>query len=264
MIVLNHKMAKSYQESIFWMHENKLNLLNLSKKTGQEIIICLSFDALAEAVKIFEETTIKIGAQNCSSYNLGAYTGEVAAISLKEMGVDYCIIGHSERRNLFGETNQDIANKFKLLNQNNIAPIVCIGETQEEKENRMTFEVISSQLDLLMEVIAQNALDNFVDGDLLSVARPNKKITELIIAYEPVWAIGTNQTPDAVYVSKIIAWLNTYFNVAMPGIKTKILYGGSIDPETAKKFSKVNDLSGFLLGRASLDFQTIEKIVLSK
>lgn len=250
LFVANWKMSKSYSESIIWLHENKLNLLNLAKKTGNEIVICPSFESLEPAVKIFEESPIKIGAQNCASFNLGAYTGEVSAVSLKEIGVDYCIVGHSERRQIFGETSLDVAQKAKLLFANNIKSIICVGETQEEKEDGLSFEVISQQLDPIMEVLAQDKIGA-------------NNITELIIAYEPVWAIGTGNTPDNIYLNKIITWLEAYFNVAVPGLKTKILYGGSIDFETVKRISKVDSLSGFLVGRASLDFQTIEKIVLS-
>ena len=279
LFVANWKMAKSYSESIIWLHENKLNLFGLSKKTGYEIALCPSFESLESAVKIFEESPIKIGAQNCASFNLGSYTGEVSAVSLKEMGVDYCIVGHSERRQIFGETSFDVAQKAKLLFANNIKPIICVGETQEEKEDGLSFEIISQQLDPIMEIIATLSLDTITYGDhsgradnSTSSARgfgdfKNKKtgesIKELIIAYEPIWAIGTGITPDNIYLNKIITWLEAYFKVAVPGLKTKILYGGSIDSETVKRISKVDSLSGFLVGRSSLDFQTIEKIVLS-
>ncbi len=248
--VLNWKMGKSYSDTIFWLSENRLNLLNLARKTGHEFVLCPSFESLESVVKTLEETGIKIGAQDCSSYNLGAYTGEVSAVSLKEVGCDYCIIGHSERRHIFGQTSLDVAKKAKLLFENNIMPIICVGETEDEKKDGLTFEVISQQLDPIMEIIAIDKIGK-------------DKIKTLVIAYEPVWAIGTGNVPDLAYLNKIVTWLEAYFSVSAPGLKTKILYGGSIDPETVKRVSQARAISGFLVGRASLDFQTIEKIVLS-
>ena len=148
--VANWKMNLSFQQSINFCTNNSDALKQLS--SAADIVLCPSFDALAPITQIFKNTNIAIGAQNCSEHKSGAYTGEVSALSLTELGVKYCIIGHSERRMYHHETTENIIKKIELLYANNITPIICIGETQQEFENNQTLMVLTEQLKPILNV----------------------------------------------------------------------------------------------------------------
>ena len=196
----------------------------------------------------FEEQQFNVGAQNCSAYDKGAYTGEVSAKMLKSLDVDYCIIGHSERRKYFGETNEILAEKINRVIENNMSPIYCVGEVLEERESGRHFEVVKEQL--------EKGLFH-LDGDA---------IYDAIIAYEPVWAIGTGKTATPEQAQEIHAYIRGLIaekygkEVAE---NTSILYGGSCKPSNAKELFANPDVDGGLIGGASLKAEDFVNIALS-
>lgn len=229
MYVANWKMYLTYHESLQWLRDNKPELAQLSK--DNTLVMCPDFTVLADAQQQNPELTL--GAQNCASELQGALTGEVSAESLGQLGVTYCIIGHSEQRARGHDTTELYLKKLTCLNACNITPIFCIGEKHEER-NRI-YEVLEHQL--------------------TPVFQNNKK---LIIAYEPVWAIGTGAVPTNSDLEPVLQWIK---------LKTKnqypLLYGGSVTRNTISELKKLENLDGFLIGKASTDFQELKKIVLS-
>lgn len=188
--------------------------------------------------KQIQDTNIGLGVQNCSNINSGAYTGEISAAMVKSAGANYAIIGHSERREYFNETNHLLAEKIDICLANNITPIYCCGERLSERESNNHFDIIKSQ----------------IEEGLFHLS--NEQIKKIIIAYEPVWAIGTGKTASSeqaqeihLYIRNIIA--NKYTNDTAQNIS--ILYGGSCKPNNAKKLFSQPDIDGGLIGGASLN-----------
>jgi triosephosphate isomerase len=244
LFVANWKMNMPLSNAIAYIENNFERLNSLSKNQNSTLILCPSFPALYPMSQLTKNTAIHIGAQNCSSHEKGAYTGEVDPQSLKESGCSFCIIGHSERRTLFSETNTIVAQKASLLIKNSIQPILCIGETRKEYENQETFNVLTEQLRTVFESL-KSAL-----------------ATQLCIAYEPVWAIGSGVIPEKEYLKKIFSWLDNHCSKHLPNSKVNLLYGGSVDEKNASDFIHINNIDGLLIGGASLDFQKFENIVL--
>lgn len=244
--VANWKMQKSYNQAINWCIENNKELAELSHI--KNIIICPSFESITK-VKTLLNKNINIGAQDCSAFEKGAYTGQVSAISLKEIGINYCLIGHSETKINITNTdnlNNSISEKYFLLIKNNIKPIICIGETQEEREKNITCDILKHQIDMIINKIKKEEI----------------KINELIIAYEPIWAIGTGKVPKSEELNNTLIGIKKYINSILSDIELKILYGGSINLDNIEEFKNMGILNGFLLGNSSLDFQLFKKIVL--
>lgn len=223
-------------------------LLNsiLSKLTNvdeKEIIIFPSYPYLQHAKDILSDVNWYIGGQDLSKFDQGAYTGEVAASMLRDLGCTYVLVGHSERRHIIGESNELVAQKFSQAIKHKLIPVLCVGETLEEKNADQTNNVIARQL--------QSVLDLPTGAELLSKG---------IIAYEPVWAIGTGEAAkpaDAINVHKYIrSWLieNTINNVP-------IIYGGSVSPNNAHDFLVDHEVNGVLVGGASLDADKFVEIV---
>ncbi|EDP76127.1 triose phophate isomerase [Hydrogenivirga sp. 128-5-R1-1] len=213
---------------------------------SREILICPPFTSLYVAGKLLEGSGVKLGAQNCHHEEKGAFTGEVSIPMLKEVGCEYVIVGHSERRHLFCEDDELINRKLVACLEEGIRPILCVGEKLEDREAGMTFKVIETQIKL-----ALSGIEKYTDS--------------LDIAYEPVWAIGTGvlATPeDAVSVHRFIKELLKKLNPENGG-KTRILYGGSVKPTNAGEFMKHSEVEGFLVGGASLEPETFAKIVYS-
>jgi len=238
--IANWKMMMPSTKAINFCKDNRSALVDLG--LSSHLVICPSFPVLEPLIKIFEKTKVDIGAQNCSRYKDGAYTGEVSSQTLAEIGCHYCIVGHSERRRYFGETNEDIAQKVKQLIACNIEPIICIGETKQEYDNQETFRVLTEQLVPVCRVINQS--------------RP------VIVAYEPVWAIGTGVIPDKDYLITIFSWLVDYMQQQGMSSNIRFLYGGSVNEHNVVLIKKISFVSGFLVGGASTDFQMLQKIVL--
>ena len=201
-----------------------------------DIIICPPF-TLLDSAKTLLPNFIKIGAQNCSEEEKGAFTGEISASMLQEKSVSHVLIGHSERRTLFNETDDVILKKVKLAIKSELTPIVCIGETLSEKKANKTLQVLDSQ----------------INGSLAKI-EPNEQI---IVAYEPVWAIGTGLTPTLDEINQAHELIK---NFDQKFIDFKVLYGGSVKSSNSKEITNLSHVDGCLIGGASLkvdEFNTI-------
>ena len=210
-----------------------------------EVLICPPFPLLARAANKIQNTPILLGAQNLSEYDSGAYTGEVSASMLADIGCQYVIIGHSERRAIMLETNEMIRDKFNAAIDSNLIPILCVGETLEQKNQELTMEVIKEQLSSVMD-------DNI------------ESMANAIIAYEPVWAIGTGLTATPEEAQSIHRFIRGIISSISQEIadKIQILYGGSVNGGNAKGLFSMPDIDGGLIGGASLtasDFLSIVK-----
>ncbi len=243
LIAANWKMHKTVSETEEYI---RAFLRLVEHPESREILICPPFTSLYVAGKLLEGSGVKLGAQNCHYEEKGAFTGEVSIPMLKEVGCEYVIVGHSERRHLFCEDDELINRKLVACLEEGIRPILCVGEKLEDREAGMTFKVIETQIKL-----ALSGIEKYTDS--------------LDIAYEPVWAIGTGvpATPeDAVSVHRFIKELLKKLNPENEG-KTRILYGGSVKPTNAGEFMKHSEVEGFLVGGASLEPETFAKIVYS-
>ena len=214
------------------LEQNHNDLINQVQK-----IICVSHPLLSYAKDNLCEYGICVGAQNVSEHEKGAYTGEVSATILHSFHVKYCIIGHSERRQYFGDTDELVKKKWIQLRSAGINPIICVGETLEERESGKTFEVIKRQIESIFKGIELKA------GE------------DMMIAYEPVWAIGTGKTatPEQAqevhkYIRELLTEIYGKYSTSIP-----LLYGGSVKPENIKDLLEQDDINGALVGGASLD-----------
>ena len=218
----------------------------LVKDTENEVILCVPYTDLFYALLSAQNTNIKIGAQNMHFEEKGAYTGEVSAKMLKSIGVEYVIIGHSERRQYFNETDETVNKKIKAAYANGLKPIVCVGETLEQRETGKAVEVITKQTELALE-----GLDD-------------EQVASTIIAYEPIWAIGTGKTATKEDANDSIKAIRDKIcqiygqNVAERVI---IQYGGSVKSANAKDLFEMSDIDGGLVGGASLKPDEFSKIV---
>ena len=188
----------------------------------------------------FTTGSIQIGAQNCCEQNSGAYTGEISPLALADMGVEFVIIGHSERRTIYGEQNDLLNKKVLLALKNGLKVIYCIGETLEEREANQTFSVIEAQLNIGLQGLTPE-LANL-----------------LMIAYEPVWAIGTGKTASAEQAEEVHAFIRSKLNLNAD--KTIILYGGSVKPDNIDSLLKKENIDGALVGGASLKAQDFKAL----
>ena len=217
----------------------------LVKDAGCEVVICVPFTNLETAVELTKGTNIKVGAQNCHFAKSGAYTGEVSADMLTELGVEYVVLGHSERRQYFGETDETVNKRTKAALEAGLKPIVCVGELFWERECGITEEVIARQIKLDFYDVSAEQLKN------------------CIIAYEPVWAIGTGKTATADQAEEVCAFIRATL-AKLYGEETAnavtIQYGGSMNAGNAAELLSKTDVDGGLIGGASLkanDFATI-------
>lgn len=188
-------------------------------------------------------STVHYGAQNCSEYFDGAYTGEISASMLKDLGCHYVIIGHSERRHGLGETNQQITQKCIAAFAAGLIPILCVGETLLQREKKLTISVVQEQLEVVS--ILKDNCTNF---------------TDIVIAYEPVWAIGTGKSATPELAQEVHAAIRVQLKTGGIAEKTRILYGGSVKPDNAKALFAMPDIDGALVGGASLDAKSFIEI----
>lgn len=221
-------------------------LTPLVKDTQSEVILCVPYTDLFYALLTAQNTNIKIGAQNMHWEESGAYTGEISAPMLKSIGVEYVIIGHSERRQYFNETDESVNKKIKTAFKYELNPIVCVGETLEERENGEAIKKVTDQVML--------ALDGLTE----------KQVENTIIAYEPIWAIGTGKTAtsdDANEMAKAIRQKITNLYGQNTAERVIIQYGGSVKASNSKELFSTSDIDGALVGGASLKSDEFEKIV---
>ena len=221
--------------------ESNRNLLDgvkaaIDDVSGSDVVVCPPFVYIPEVAEQLAGTPVKWGAQNISHESSGAFTGEVAPAMVKEFGCTYVIIGHSERRTLYGESNEDVAKKFVAARAAGLTPIVCVGETLEEREKDVTEDVVGRQLDAVMAAEGVAAL------------------ADAVIAYEPVWAIGTGKTATPEQAQAVHAFIRQRVAAKDATIAEglQILYGGSMKPENAAELMAKVDIDGGLIGGASL------------
>ena len=238
----NWKMNMLPNEAINFIEE----LTPLVSDTKNEVILCVPYTDLFYSLLNVQGTNIKIGAQNMHWEEKGAYTGEVSAQMLKSIGVEYVIIGHSERRQYFAETDETVNKKIKAAFENGLKPIVCVGETLEQRENDETVKIITDQI--------QKALDGLT----------KEQVEKTIIAYEPIWAIGTGKTATKEEANEAIKEIrNKIKEIYGEEVANKVIiqYGGSVKSSNAKEIFEMSDIDGGLIGGASLKPEEFEKIV---
>ena len=205
--------------------------------------VCVPFPYLSQVAGLVAPTVIRLGAQSLSEYASGAYTGEVSAEMLIELGCAMVIVGHSERRMLFGENDAVVARKAAVALSAGLVPVICVGETLAERESGATGSVIDRQLDALCVTLDQEALGR------------------IVIAYEPVWAIGTGLAATARQVADVHARIRRWVvRCAGEAASVSILYGGSVKPENAAELFALDDVHGGLIGGASLDATAFSSI----
>ena len=218
----------------------------LVKDTQNEVILCVPYTDLFYALLNVQETNIKIGAQNMHFEGKGAYTGEISAQMLKSINVEYVIIGHSERRQYFNETDETVNKKIKAAFENELKPIVCVGETLEQREAGTTIDIITTQ--------TQKALEGLTD----------EQVANTIIAYEPIWAIGTGKTATSEDAQKSIKAIRDKIKeIYGQNVSERVIiqYGGSVKSSNAKELFQMPDIDGGLVGGASLKPDEFAKIV---
>ena len=238
----NWKMNMLPNEAMDFIQE----LTPLVKDTKNEVILCVPYTDLFYALLNVQGTNIRIGAQNMHWEEKGAYTGEISAPMLKSIGVEYVIIGHSERRQYFAETDETVNKKIKSALAHGLKPIVCVGETLEQRENGQTEQIVTSQVEKAFEGI------------------PASELEKIIVAYEPIWAIGTGKTATKEDANSTIMQIRKklaemYGQNEANGVI--IQYGGSVKSANAKELFEMSDIDGGLVGGASLKADEFSKIV---
>jgi triosephosphate isomerase len=209
-------------------------------------MIAPTFLSLPLVAASIEGTNVKIGAQNLYFEHQGAYTGEISADMLKAARVEYVLIGHSERRQYFGETNTSVCKKIKAAIEVGLKPVLCIGESATQREEEKTFSILDKQVSDGVKGLGFNELK------------------DLVLAYEPVWAIGTGKTAGVDQVSQVHQYLRSLLEKLFSkdfSNQTRILYGGSVNPENAKDLMGIEDVDGALVGGASLDADKFINII---
>lgn len=239
----NWKMFKTPIEGHHFTKDFVNLMLNIE---DVEVIFCPPFPALFNIDVVLKDTPYKLGAQNCHWEKEGAYTGEVSVSMLENCGVDYVILGHSERRHIFKETDDWINKKLKSVLDGDLKPILCVGETLDQRKSNETKDVLFHQLKEGLQGV--------------------ENLDKVIIAYEPVWAIGTGETASIEQVGEAHKWvrniLSKFYSQAVANA-TPILYGGSVKPENAGELFEIIDVNGFLIGGASLKLDPFKEIILT-
>ncbi len=233
LVMGNWKMNGSRSEGLALAHAIAKGL----KAGDQGIAVCVPYVYLSEVQSAIASTPLALGAQNIADQVSGAYTGEISATMLKECGCTYALVGHSERRSYYGDTDESVAKRFCQAQTQGIVPVLCVGETLEQRESNETFSVIDKQL---------NAVINMAGIDALSAS---------VIAYEPVWAIGTGVTASDDQAQEVHKYIREQIATKSQTVadKIQILYGGSVKPDNAKALFAMADIDGGLIGGASLD-----------
>lgn len=229
--IANWKMYLNNKESIDFIRDFKKNDLNKDTK----VIICPSFLSIMEVSRTLENFPVYMGAQDVSSERIGPYTSQVSVDSLEEAGCSYCILGHSEKRLYANETNEQINKKFQAINKSEIIPIICIGESLNDKKNNITEKILRSQLEAIFANIKLN------------------DSKECIIAYEPLWAIGTGISADKKTIESCHNFIKKIIQkITQNNRNIYLLYGGSVDETNASNILSIDNVDGFLVGSASI------------
>ena len=229
--IANWKLNGSFEFIDNFVHD-----LNIEKSTKNCISLCVPYVYLNYINKI--KGDFYLGAQDCSLFESGAYTGEISAKMLKELKIDFCIVGHSERRQYFNETSDIVRQKAIQLIENKIVPIVCIGESLNDKNKNLTHQVLKDQINNSMPETSNEF--------------------NTVIAYEPIWAIGTGLTPTIEEIEKSHNFIR---NLSNKYLNYNIIYGGSVNSKNSKQISKINSVNGALVGGASLKITEFNQII---
>ena len=243
LIVGNWKMYKNIAET-----QTLINVIKagVHTSTDVEVAICPPFTTLAAASEALKDSKIDLGAQDMYFETEGAYTGEVSPLMLKDVGCRYVILGHSERRTIFHESDELVQKKLIAALKYSFIPIVCIGETLEEREARQAFEVVKRQLDTALSATAADDIDR------------------IVLAYEPVWAIGTGRTATPEQAEQMHSYIRRLLNEKYGedvASKVRILYGGSVKPDNISQLMSKPNLDGALVGGASIKAESFIQIV---
>ncbi|RZB29979.1 MAG: triosephosphate isomerase (TIM) [Desulfobacteraceae bacterium Eth-SRB1] len=242
LIAGNWKMFKTCPEAV----ETARQLAQLVNISTVDVMIAPQFTALVPVSDVIKRGCVSLGAQNLFWESEGAYTGEISPAMLVSAGCRYVIIGHSERRQYFGENDDSVNKKIKAAIRDNLIPILCVGESEKERESKETFNVLDRQITKGLEGFSSNELDT------------------LVIAYEPVWAIGTGKTATKEQAQEVHRFLRSMVEKIFGNIlamSVRILYGGSVKPDNIKELMEMPDVDGALVGGASLDAETFSKII---
>ena len=238
----NWKMNKTVKEGIDLINEIKKKNLN----NDVEALVCVPFTHLTEAKKALEGTGVKLGAQNVHFEESGAFTGEISPLMLEDIGVDYVILGHSERRQMFNETNEIVNKKIHSALDHKLKPILCVGESLEEREAGKEIEVVTDQVEKSLKGVKLEDMEN------------------IVIAYEPIWAIGTGRTASSddanSMLREIREKLGSLYNDEVKNL-VRLQYGGSVKPETIKELMEKPEVDGALVGGASLKAEDFTQLV---
>jgi len=239
----NWKMNKNIVESVSLVKELKDFARGIK---GVDIVVCPPYTSLWVVKEIINGTNIHLGAQNMYWETKGAFTGEISPLMLKDVGCEYVILGHSERRQYFKEASEEVAKKTKAALSDNLIPIVCVGENLEEKESGKTKAIIEQEI---------KALFPKIDSTL---------IVRIIVAYEPIWAIGTGRSSSSQDANLIIKFIRELFSSeygSKVAERIRILYGGSVNPKNISEFINESDIDGALVGGVSLHALSFSQIV---
>ena len=238
----NWKMNNNIEESLKLVEEIKAISLN----KDVEAVLCVPFTDLKDVKKAIKNTGIKLAAQNMHWEENGAYTGEISPSMLNELGVDYVLIGHSERRQYFNETDETVNKKVLSALAHNMFPIICVGETLEERESNREKQIVKYQVTGALKDVDKNAID------------------KIVIAYEPIWAIGTGKTASSDQANEIIAFIREIIGDIYSETEKQIIriqYGGSVKPDNVAELMGKSDIDGALVGGASLKAEDFAKLI---
>lgn len=245
-IAANWKMYLTHAQEWEWYTINRPSLEQLA--TSHTIILFpsyLSLHALSSSKpKCF------LGAQNCSGHVQGSFTGQISAQALAELGCTFCIVGHHEQRHYFHENESTIEQKMCRLLEVGIIPLVCIGETRAERDQNLTQAVLDRQCTTIVHAY-----------QTMASSRKHALPKEFLIAYEPTWAIGTGVTPSIAEVQEAFSTIEQTLKPKLKNISLRLLYGGSVTATNAPQYAQISNLDGFLIGGASINFQSFENIV---
>ena len=213
-----------------------LGILSGMGEVSSEVVVCAPFPYLSQVEALIADSQVKLGAQNLNTNSAGAFTGEVSANMIKDFGARHVIVGHSERRSLYGETSSIVAEKVKSALDNDLTPLLCVGESLEQRETGETETVVAEQINAVIELVGIGAFRN------------------IIIAYEPVWAIGTGKTASPEQAQAAHLFIRSLLGKSNENIaqNTPILYGGSMNAGNANELISCADIDGGLIGGAAL------------